>query len=55
MHLPLMSNDHGAGGYATGNLSAWGYMQYLGMDTSNQDLGNRKEVIAIPAIATWGR
>lgn len=30
-------------------------MQYLGMDTSNQDLGNRKEVIAIPARATWGR
>lgn len=39
----------------SGSLGTWRYMQYLGMDTSNQDLGNRKEVIAIPARATWGR
>lgn len=39
----------------SGSLGTWHYMQYLGMDTSNQDLGNRKEVIAFPAVATWGR
>lgn len=53
-----MFNDHGAGGYATGNLRIPRHLALYavsGDGHSNQDLGNRKEVIAIPAIATWRR
>lgn len=57
--MPLILSDYGCGTMLqepSGSLGAWRtYAVYPGTDTSNQDFRTRKEVIAIPTIATWGR